>query len=98
MGDNRLCIIGIILAVITIILMAVLIPLSYSSLEPTEIGLAYNKNSIEIDETKLYSNGRHSIGVSTYFISYSTELQTNKYEDVNCRTKDGLNILITAAY
>ena len=98
MGDNRLCIIGIILAVITIILMAILIPLSYSSLEPTEIGLAYNKNSIEIDVTKLYSNGRHSIGVSTYFISYSTELQTNKFEDVNCRTKDGLDILITAAY
>ena len=98
MGDNRLCIIGIILAVITIILMAILIPLSYSSLEPTEIGLAYNKNSIEIDVTKLYSNGRHSIGVSTYFISYSTELQTNKFEDVNCRTKDGLNIWITAAY
>ena len=98
MGDNRLCIIGIILAVITIILMAILIPLSYSSLEPTEIGLAYNKNSIEIDITKLYSNGRHAIGVSTYFISYSTELQTNKFEDVNCRSKDGLNILITAAY
>ena len=98
MGDNRLCIIGIILAVITIILMAILIPLSYSSLEPTEIGLAYNKNSIEIDVTKLYSNGRHAIGVTTYFISYSTELQTNKFEDVNCRSKDGLNILITAAY
>ena len=98
MGDNRLCIIGIILAVITIILMAILIPLSYSSLEPTEIGLAYNKNSIELDVTKLYSNGRHAIGVTTYFISYSTELQTNKFEDVNCRTKDGLNILITAAY
>ena len=97
MGD-KVCIIIIILVVITIILMAVLIPLSYSSLEPTEIGLAYNKNSIEIDVTKLYSNGRHAIGVTTYFISYSTELQTNKFEDVNCRTKDGLNILITAAY
>ena len=78
--------------------MAVLIPLTYSSLEPTEIGLAYDKNSIELDVTKLYSNGRHAIGVTTYFISYSTELQTNKFEDVNCRTKDGLNIWITAAY
>jgi len=67
---NKVCIIITILAVITIILMAILIPLTYSSLEPTEIGLAYDKNSIEIDVTKLYSNGRHAIGVSTYFISY----------------------------
>lgn len=64
----------IILVVITIILMSVLIPLTFSSLEATEVGIAYDHNTITIDETKLYSNGRHPIGVTTYFISYSTEL------------------------
>ena len=69
-----LTIVIIVLIVITIILMAVLIPLTFSSLEATEIGLAYDHNTITIDETKLYSNGRHAVGVSTYFISYTTEL------------------------
>jgi len=58
----------IIIIIITIILMATLIPLTYSSLEATEIGLAYDKTTITLDETKLYSNGRHAIGVNTYFL------------------------------
>ena len=44
----------IILIVIGIILMSVLIPLTFSSLEPTDVGLAYDHNTITIDETKLY--------------------------------------------
>jgi hypothetical protein len=95
---NPTCIGISILVAITVILMAILIPLTFSSLEPTEIGLAYDKNTITIDETKLYSNGRHAVGVTTYFIAYNTELKTNKFESVTCRTKDGLTIGITAAY
>ena len=53
------------------IVLAIALPVaSLKSLDPTEVGLDYSTTSISMDETQLYSAGRHFIGVAHQFIVY----------------------------
>jgi len=53
------------------IILAIALPVaSLKSLNPTEIGLDYSTTSVSLDETQLYTAGRHFIGVAHEFIVY----------------------------
>ena len=55
------------------IILAIALPVaSLKSLGPTEVGLDYSTTSISMDETQLYSAGRHFIGVAHEFIIYKS--------------------------
>lgn len=47
-----------------------LIIASFESLESTEVGLRYNGTTKKLDESKLYTSGRHNIGPSSNFKRY----------------------------
>ncbi len=68
-----LCIAVIVTLVVGIILMIALVVASFETIESTEVGLDYDTTTIKIDESKLYENGRHFIGVSHNFIKYPTD-------------------------
>ncbi len=48
---------------IGVILICVLVPISFKSLEPNEAGLDYDTINYKIDTSKLYEEGRHFLGV-----------------------------------
>ncbi len=52
---------------IGLLLLAILLPLSFQSLEPNEVGLDYDKVNHNIDTSKLYEEGRHYLGVGHEF-------------------------------
>eukprot|EP01016_Furgasonia_blochmanni_P032595 TRINITY_DN335_c0_g1_i9.p1 TRINITY_DN335_c0_g1~~TRINITY_DN335_c0_g1_i9.p1 ORF type:complete len:258 (-),score=49.83 TRINITY_DN335_c0_g1_i9:62-835(-) len=89
--------------VIIVILIIVLVIISFSSLEATEVGLDYSSISVEIDESQLYSGGRHYLGLSHSFMTYPTQLQPiyfngQQYEGLGCRTFDGLYVTINLGF
>ena len=67
---RALVIIGIVCLVIGIALAIALPVASVKTVETTEVGLDYDTTKMKIDESTLYENGRHFIGVSHYFIIY----------------------------
>ncbi len=67
---KALVITGITIFVIGIILTIALVVSSFETIESTEVGLDYDTTLMELDETKLYENGRHFIGVAHNFIKY----------------------------
>lgn len=53
------------------IILAIALPVaSLESLDSTEVGLDYSTTSVSLDESKLYTAGRHFIGVAHNFIIY----------------------------
>ena len=53
------------------IILAIVLPVcSLKSLDPTEVGLDYSTTSVSLDESQLYSAGRHFIGVAHEFVVY----------------------------
>ena len=53
------------------VILAIALPIaSLESLEPTEVGIDYDSTTVGIDEKKLFTGGRHFIGVSHDFIKY----------------------------
>ncbi len=58
-----ICLIGIVLAIALPIA-------SLESLEPTEVGLAYDTTYVSLNEKELFKGGRHFIGVAQNFIVF----------------------------
>jgi len=56
--------------VIGIILAIVLPIVSFEALDPNEVGLDYDSASVSINEKKLYTSGRHFIGLTSKFIKF----------------------------
>lgn len=81
-----------------IILVIVLISLSFSSLESTEVGLKYNSFTKSLDEKTLYTAGNHNVGPSGSFKKYDTSVQTLTFDNVETRTNDGLSITINVSF
>lgn len=53
------------------VILAIALPVaSLKSLEPTEVGLDYSTTSVSLDESQLYTSGRHFIGVAHEFVIY----------------------------
>ena len=52
---------------IGVLLLVILLPISFKSLEPNEAGLDYDNTNYKIDTSTLYGEGRHYLGVSHEF-------------------------------
>lgn len=73
---------------------------SFATLTPLEAGIKYNNNLVVIDETKLYNNGRHFIGLGLSFIKFPLTMQTITWSDKNALTawsKEGQLITLDCA-
>lgn len=84
---------------LTGIILTIALPIaSLESLEPTEVGLDYNTVTITVDQTQLYTAGRHFIGVSHNFIKFPVYYKSLNFSNIECRTSDGLDILIDVSF
>eukprot|EP00500_Bicosoecida_sp_ms1_P014128 CAMPEP_0203821270 /NCGR_PEP_ID=MMETSP0115-20131106/42651_1 /ASSEMBLY_ACC=CAM_ASM_000227 /TAXON_ID=33651 /ORGANISM="Bicosoecid sp, Strain ms1" /LENGTH=312 /DNA_ID=CAMNT_0050730291 /DNA_START=47 /DNA_END=985 /DNA_ORIENTATION=- len=76
---------------------------SWGSLEPPEMGVEYNANTLEINDERLFENGRHFLGLGHSFIVYPKTLQTVKFSvetgnPIVARTKDGLTATLDVSF
>ncbi|CAD7941091.1 unnamed protein product [Amoebophrya sp. A120] len=81
----------------------VLIAVSFSVLEATEMGLDYSSVSKSVAEEKLYPAGRHMLGVGHSFKVYPKDQQTvqfpgSTYKHLEARTYDGLEVVLDLNY
>lgn len=77
-----------------IIIGSILLGVSFSVLEPNEVGLEYNANTLKL-YTELYRGGRYFLGVGHSFVKFPTTMQTIKFSGSDAilgRTKDGLAV------
>jgi len=59
-----------ILVGIGVLLLVILLPISFKSLEPNEAGLDYDTMNYKLDTTKLYEEGRYYLGVGHKFKTF----------------------------
>jgi len=57
----------------------ILFSVSFGTLTPTQCGIRYNNNLKEIEEGKVYNNGRYFLGLGVSFIKYPTSMQIMTY-------------------
>jgi hypothetical protein len=100
MGHGGLKIAGCVTCTIIIIVIIILVSLSFSSLEPNEVGLDYSSNSLTINSNngELYSAGRTFLGVGHSFLKFPKAVleidMRNPSEAIQARTRDGLKITL----
>jgi len=81
-----------------LIIGSILLGVSFSVLEPNEVGLEYNANTLKL-YSELYTGGRYFLGVGHSFVKFPTTMQTIKFSGgdsdfgaIMGRTKDGLAV------
>jgi len=57
----------------------ILFSVSFDTLAPTEVGIRYNNNLKEIEEGRVYNNGRYFLGLGVWFIVYPMEMQQMQF-------------------
>jgi len=57
----------------------ILFSVSFGTLDPTQVGIRYNNNLKEIEESKVYNNGRYFLGLGVWFIDFQISLQQMQY-------------------
>merc|ERR1712072_105086 len=82
-----------ILVIVSIILIAV----SFSTLEPNEVGLAYDNNYKVVDNETLYTNGRWFLGLGRSFIKFPTNLQETDLA-FTARSQDGAQVSLQVSF
>eukprot|EP00753_Platysulcus_tardus_P014083 PLAT4028.1.p2 GENE.PLAT4028.1~~PLAT4028.1.p2 ORF type:complete len:329 (-),score=141.77 PLAT4028.1:135-1061(-) len=60
---------------------AILFGCSFSTLAPTEMGIAINRASVTIDETRVYTSGRWLLGLGRGFVVFPRTLQLIEFSD-----------------
>jgi len=89
-----LSICGCICFAIILLVSIILIAVSFSVLETTEVGLDFNGINQSIDDKKLYEEGRHFLGLGHEFLRFPRTVQVVEVDNLNARTKDGLSIYL----
>jgi hypothetical protein len=57
----------------------ILFAVSFGTLDPTEAGIRYNNNLVEIDTSQIYNNGRYFLGLGLWFIRFPVHSQLIEY-------------------
>jgi hypothetical protein len=100
MGHGGLKIAGCVVCSIIVIVIIILVSLSFSSLEPNEVGLDYSANSLTISSNngELYTAGRTFLGVGHSFLKFPKAVleidMRSPSEAIQARTRDGLKITL----
>lgn len=86
-----------------LIVVIILVALSFSTLDATQMGLDYNSVAKTIDQSQLYGNGRHFLGVGHSFIVYPKEQRTisfpsDRFGILTARTSDGLSVDLEVSF
>jgi len=63
----------------------ILFAVSFGTLDPSEVGIRYNNNLVEIDQNKVYNNGRYFLGLGSWFVKFPAQLQTIEFNDEGFR-------------
>merc|ERR1711971_1470433 len=76
---------------------------SMKTLEITEVGLDFDQTRVKINDKKLYTGGRHFLGLTHKFLKFQTNLQQMKfngeqYRPIDSRSKDGLESTINISF
>lgn len=89
-------------SLVVLIVVIVLVSISFSSLEPNEVGLDYSANSLTISSNngELYTSGRTFLGVGHSFLKFPKAVleldMRNPATAITARTLDGLKITLMA--
>lgn len=75
--------------------LVILVFMSYSTLDATEIGLDYSSITKSLDKNNIYQSGYHFIGFGHKFIKFPSTVQSMEFSDkssrpILSRTEDGL--------
>lgn len=105
LNPRRLKTIGAFIILLIIITVAILIIVSFSSLEATEYGLDYSWISQTISPTTM-TNGLHYLGLSHSFIKFPRTVQTIEFSSsdtanrqvLQSRTSDGLEVKLEISF
>eukprot|EP00003_Mantamonas_plastica_P024328 TRINITY_DN4512_c0_g1_i1.p1 TRINITY_DN4512_c0_g1~~TRINITY_DN4512_c0_g1_i1.p1 ORF type:complete len:510 (+),score=148.36 TRINITY_DN4512_c0_g1_i1:290-1819(+) len=73
-----------------LIISVVLFALSFQTLQPLELGLDYNGATVKIDESKVYTSGRHFLGLGHSFIKFPAKLVPFEYSNLANATRGPL--------
>lgn len=104
MPDNKVLACGGCCCCSALIATIIMVAVSIKIVEPTQMALDLDKIMIKIDEEKLWTNGRHFIGLGHEFIRFPREQQEIKFPDganynsLTARTKDGLRIEMDVSF
>jgi len=95
---------------VVLITSCILFGASWDTLEPTQLGLAFDGNIQKVEADKVYGPGRYLVGLGRSFIKFPSTQQTLRFGDpvymhhsepdagdIVCRTKDGLAIRLEVA-
>lgn len=93
-GSNPACVVGSIVAVIVIIVSIILIAVSFSVMDPNEMGFDHDTIAGVINADKVYEGGRHFLGLGHKFIKYPRTIQSLAIPPAVVRSADGLPITI----
>lgn len=71
---------------------------SFDTIDPGYVGLLWNQNLHNLDDNKLWQEGRHFIGLGCYLIIFPTYAQFVNMESIHARTMDGLAVQVRPAF
>ena len=91
-GDTQGLFIGGCVCCVLLITSAILFGVSWSSLEPNEVGIEYNGNTLSINTDELFTSGRHFLGLGHSFIVYPKTLQTVKFAQAGDANGPPINV------
>jgi len=86
------------LAGISLFLFPFLLGNAFSVIDPGYMALLHNRNIHNVDEGKLWTEGRHYIGLGCGFIKFPVFATDVSQDYVQCRTKDGLSVLVMPSF
>ncbi|XP_045168927.2 uncharacterized protein LOC123531754 [Mercenaria mercenaria] len=99
MGENNnkclYCVIGT-LVVIGVILLVIILPLSFVTLEYYEYGFAKARSTGTVDTSTVYSGGKHFLGPNYEFKKFKADAHYLDLKEIRVFTADKLEVSITA--
>lgn len=80
------------------ILLTILLPISFATLDYNEYGFRRRKSSGTVDTSKVYSSGRHLVGPDTEFKVFPADAHFVEFQHVTVFTSDKLQVSISARF
>ena len=81
MPEKAVVICGGVTCCVLLITSIILLVCSFSTLEPNEVGIEYNANTLSINTDELYESGRHFLGLGHSFLIYPKTLQQVRFAE-----------------